>query len=432
MTSLLGSVFSSFNFFLLFRYDVMLALIAGVLVLIFLVATVLFGLLEIRYQREMLGVQGRIAGTVLQLFNGISKFRMAAAESRAFFIWAKAFAEQKRISYRARLVDISMAVFQSFFPLVTSMIIFYMVARTRGAMTAGDFTAFMAAFGTFLTAMLSMANAALSLVKIVPLYERARPILETLPETHEQLEDPGEISGAIEVKHVYFRYHPDQPHVLRDVSLTIRQGEFVAFVGASGSGKSTMMRLLLGFEQPESGSIYYDGQDIRTLDAHTLRRHFGVVLQNSKIMSGDIYTNIAGSSQLTIQEAWEVAAMAGLDEDIRNMPMGMHTVLSEGGGTLSGGQRQRLMIARAIARRPKILFFDEATSALDNRTQAIVSESLERLQVTRIVIAHRLSTITRADRIYVFDKGTIVQSGTCEELLSAPGPFAEQAKRQLA
>jgi NHLM bacteriocin system ABC transporter ATP-binding protein len=432
LTSLLSGIFSSFNFFLLFRYDVILALLAGVLVFISMLVTVGFGIWQVRLQRKLLNMQGRISGTVLQLFNGISKFRTAASENRAFFLWAKLFGEQKKISFKARLVENYLAVFQSFYPLVTTMVIFFLVAASRQSMSAGDFTAFMAAFNTFLTGMLSVTSSVISLVQIVPMYERAKPILQSVPETHNLLDDPGDISGHIEVRHVSFRYHPDQPYVLNDVSLSIKPGQFVAFVGASGSGKSTLMRLLLGFEQPESGSIYYDGKDLRNLDVHLLRRQFGVVLQNSRIMAGDIFTNIVGSAPLTLENAWEAAAMAGLDEDIRAMPMGMHTIVSEGGGTLSGGQRQRLMIARAIARRPKILFFDEATSALDNRTQAIVSESLERLQATRIVIAHRLSTIANADWIYVFDKGRIVQQGTYHDLISQPGPFQEQARRQLA
>ncbi|WP_434748719.1 NHLP bacteriocin export ABC transporter permease/ATPase subunit [Paenibacillus amylolyticus] len=430
--SLLTGVFSVFQYVLLFRYSPSLALVAGVLVLISMSFTVGIGLLQIRYQRRLLDIQGRISGTVLQLLNGISKFRMAAAENRAFFLWARAFAEQKKLSFKVRMLDNYSSVFQSFFPLVTSMVLFYLVVSSNSELSAGQFIAFFAAFSSFLMAMLGMASALLSVVNIVPLYERAKPILKTLPELHDQLEDPGEVSGAIEIRHIQFRYEEDQPLVLNDLSMNIKAGQYVAFVGASGCGKSTLMRLLLGFEQPQGGSVYFDGQDLRSLDVGLLRSQFGVVLQNSKLMSGDIFTNIIGTSNLSLQDAWEAAEMAGFDEDIRSMPMAMHTVISEGGGTLSGGQRQRLMIARAIAKRPKILFFDEATSALDNRTQSIVSQSLTKLQVTRIVIAHRLSTITQADHIYVFDKGQIIQSGTYEELLQQRGLFAELASRQLA
>jgi ATP-binding cassette subfamily C protein len=214
--------------------------------------------------------------------------------------------------------------------------------------------------------------------------------------------------------------------------LNIEAGEFAALVGPSGSGKSSLLRLLLGFDTPESGAIYYDGQDLHGLDLQAVRRQLGVVLQNGKLMPGDIRTNIVGMSALTIEDAWEAVRMAGLDKEIEQMPMGMHTVIGEGGSTLSGGQRQRLLIARAIVTKPRILFFDEATSALDNAAQAVVAASLERLQATRVVIAHRLSTIVKADRIFVLDAGRLVQTGTYAELVNQPGLFADLVKRQLA
>jgi len=240
------------------------------------------------------------------------------------------------------------------------------------------------------------------------------------------------LTGDIEVQHAMFRYHQDGPLVLRDVSFQIPAGEFVAFVGPSGSGKSTLLRLLLGFETVEGGSVSYDGQDVGSLDIRAVRRQIGVVLQSGRLLSGDIFTNIVGSVAATLEEAWEAARMAGLAEDIEAMPMGMHTVVNDGGGTLSGGQRQRLLIARAIVNKPRILLFDEATSALDNRTQAIVSKSLESLRATRVVVAHRLSTIINASRIFVLERGRLVQTGSYAELMEQKGPFAELAKRQIA
>jgi ATP-binding cassette subfamily C protein len=266
----------------------------------------------------------------------------------------------------------------------------------------------------------------------VPLYERAAPILKTLPEVDSTRSNPGELSGAIEANHLVFRYRPDSPLVLRDLSFTVQPGQFVAFVGPSGCGKSTLLRLLLGFEQPESGAVYFDGQDLAGLDVQAVRRQMGVVLQTGKLISGDILTNIIGAAPLTVDDAWEAARLSGLDRDIQAMPMGLHTVINESGGGLSGGQRQRMMIARAIVAKPRLLLFDEATSALDNHTQSIVSQSLKGLKATRIVIAHRLSTIIDADRIFVVDKGRIEQSGTYEELMKQGGLFAELAKRQLA
>lgn len=209
-------------------------------------------------------------------------------------------------------------------------------------------------------------------------------------------------------------------------------GEFIALIGGSGSGKSTILRLLLGFETPIAGSIYYDGQDLSGLDVDAVRRQLGVVLQNGQLSSASIFENIAGGAQITLDEAWEAARMSGFAEDITAMPMQMHTVVSEGGGNLSGGQRQRLLIARALALKPRILLFDEATSALDNRTQAIVSESLDKLQVTIIAIAHRLSTIRNAHRIYVLQAGRVVQQGTFQELAAVEGLFAQLMARQMA
>jgi len=269
-------------------------------------------------------------------------------------------------------------------------------------------------------------------VGVLPLYQRCKPIIETLPETDQAMADPGRLTGEFEVSHLSFRYTPDGPLILNDVSLRVLPGQFVAVVGSSGSGKSTLFRLLLGFEKYESGGIFYDGQDLTGLDVRELRRQMGVVLQNGQLLGGDIFTNIVGSSRLTINDAWEAVRMAGLEEDIKDMPMGMHTVISHGGGGLSGGQRQRLLIARALAAEPRILFFDEATSALDNRTQAVVNRSLEGLRITRVAIAHRLSTIVNADSIYVLDQGRIVQQGTYEELMAQPGLFVELARRQLA
>jgi ATP-binding cassette subfamily C protein len=266
---------------------------------------------------------------------------------------------------------------------------------------------------------------------VIPQYERLKPILDAPSEMSRERVDPGRLSGNIEVTNLTFRYADDGPLILNDVSFAARAGEMIALVGPSGSGKSTIVRLLLGFEQPESGAIYYDGADLAGLNLEAVRQQFGVVLQHGQLVSGDVLSNIIGPWNLTLDDAWNAARMVGLEEDIQDMPMGMHTLVSEDGGTFSGGQKQRLLIARAIVHEPAVLLLDEATSALDNRTQQIVSESLRDMNVTRIVIAHRLSTILNADRIYVVDGGRIVESGTYESLLKADGPFAALAKRQL-
>jgi len=311
------------------------------------------------------------------------------------------------------------------------MAIFATIVYGSSSLSTGRFLAFSSAFGQFLAAMLSLTAVFVSILQIVPIFQRAQPILDAEPEVGTAKADPGIITGDVEINHVSFRYRPDGPLILDDLSIHINPGEFVAFVGPSGSGKSTIMRLLMGFEAPSSGTIYYDRQDLSDLDVRSIRRQVGVVLRHSQLMPGDIQANILGNSGYTVTDAWDAARMAGIDEDIKSMPMGMFTAVSEGISTLSGGQRQRLMIARALVSKPRVVFFDEATSALDNHTQAMVSRSLEALQATRIVIAHRLSTIRMADHIYVIRAGRIVQHGTYDELIANDGPFLELAKRQL-
>jgi ATP-binding cassette subfamily C protein len=266
---------------------------------------------------------------------------------------------------------------------------------------------------------------------VIPLYERARPILQAVPEAVASAHLPGRLTGAIDISGLSFGYGADGPDVLSGINITIRPGEFIALVGASGCGKSTLLRLLLGFETPRSGAIYYDGQDLSGLDKVAIRRQIGTVLQSGKLIAGDMFTNIVGTAPLAMEDAWEAARMAGLDEDIKAMPMGMHTMINDGATTISGGQRQRMMIARAIVSKPAILLLDEATSALDNRTQAIVTSSIATLKATRIVVAHRLSTIAGADRIFFIERGRIVESGTYQELMALNGRFKTLAERQL-
>jgi NHLM bacteriocin system ABC transporter ATP-binding protein len=436
ISSVLSGIFSVFSLALMFYYSLPLALLGlGLSVIAFVVPT-LAGAAQVKRYRVLSTVRGRISGMLLQFLGGIAKLRVTGKEVRAFSAWAGEFTRQKREATAARKLSNLLAVFTSSFPLLSIAAIFYVNSALAGdskfaSLTTGQFLAFYAAFFGFLNAGLELSSAVVSVLGIVPLFERARPILATLPEVSAAKSYPGELTGAIEVSHVFFRYRRDLPLVLNGLSLKVHAGEFVALVGASGCGKSTLMRLLLGFEQPESGSIHFDGQDLAGLDLPAVRRQIGVVLQNGKLQTGDIFQNIIGALPLTIDDAWEAARQAGLDEEIRAMPMGMYTVLSEGGGGLSGGQRQRLMIARAIVAKPRMLLFDEATSALDNQTQAIVSRSLEALKATRIVIAHRLSTIVNADRIYVVDAGTVAEEGTYEVLLQKDGLFAKLAKRQL-
>lgn len=433
-SALLGGIFSLFSFALLFSYSVTLALAATALAGAAIVFSAVATLVMVKLNRRILAIEGTITGHVAEMLQGVAKFRISGTEPRAFARWAHDYALQKQAMLAAAKVSLATRLFNSVFPAITAIVLYAFAASMAHAdphFSTGRFLAFNAAFGQFLGAMLGVAAAVLSLVSIVPAYERARPILQELPELKPGLKKPGPLSGDIEVSHVGFRYRQDGPQVLDDVSFTIRPGQYVAFVGESGSGKSTLLRLLLGFESPAAGSISYDGQNLADLDMQAVRRQIGVVLQSGKLMSADIFTNIVGAALLGMDDAWRAAEGAGLADDIRAMPMGMHTVVNESGSGLSGGQRQRLLIARAIVHRPRLLFFDEATSALDNQTQSVVSRSLDVMQATRIVIAHRLSTVRHADAILVFKGGSLLEAGTFEELLEKDGYFADLAKRQL-
>jgi NHLM bacteriocin system ABC transporter ATP-binding protein len=432
--AMMGSILALGNFCLMYWYSWKMALWATVIIAVIIAVTITGSLFQLRPQRRATALQSRSSGIVLQLLSGISKIRVAGAEIPAFALWVHPFSDQRRLQYQARRISTWVAAFNAAMPVASYAIIFYIalpLIADEHTLGVGDFLAFLTAFSASTTSLIGTCLALLATANVIPLYEQARPILESTPEVDAAKADPGTLTGDIEVQQAMFRYHRDGPLVLRDVAVHIRSGEFVAFVGPSGSGKSTLLRLLLGFETLESGGIYYDGQEIGGVDVQAIRRQMGVVLQSGRPMSGDIFGNIVGSSAASLDEAWEAARMAGLDADIEAMPMGMHTVVSEGAGTLSGGQRQRLMIARAIVNRPRIVLFDEATSALDNRSQELVSASLERLQATRIVVAHRLSTIKNADQIYFMERGQIIEAGRYQELMAQEGRFAELARRQI-
>jgi NHLM bacteriocin system ABC transporter ATP-binding protein len=431
LTALLTSISSLFNFVLMMVYDVELASVAAVLALISVFIAAGVGVASVLIRRELAEVDGKVASLVLQLLSGISKLRVAGAERRAFTLWAKQFAKKRLLGHRSREVESGLLVVNAAWPTLMSIVMFQMVASSTELGT-GQFIAFNVAFGIFVAGLVELTKNSVELLHLVPVMERARPLFEATPEVDDDKQHPGKLRGAIQVSHVSFRYSPDGPLILDDVDFEIAPGEFIAIVGASAAGKSTLLRVMLGFEKPDSGSVSYDRQQLASLDVIEVRRQLGVVLQTGQPVQGDIMENIFASRRLTIQDAWEAARAAGLAEDIERMPMKMHTVLNQGATSLSGGQRQRLMIARAIVTKPRILFFDEATSALDNETQAQVTKSLERLQATRVVVAHRLSTIENADRIIVLERGRVVQVGTYTELMEVEGVFKDIARRQTA
>ena len=413
----------------LFSYAPALAGTAVTVIALTAAMTVLTGYLRTKETREFLQENAEESGISYALISGMQKLRLSGAEKRAFARWARSYAAGAKIEYNPPFfLKISSAVIMAI-PLIGLAVIYYLA--TEAGVSPSSYLAFSAAYGATTGAFSAFAGIVTSAAEIGPILEMAEPILKAEPEMTEEKEIVTRLSGRIELSHVSFRYHENMPNVIDDLSLNIKAGEYVAIVGRTGCGKSTLMRLLLGFETPQKGAVYYDRKDIRSLDLQSLRRRMGVVMQNGSLFLGDIYANITVSApQLTVDDAWEAAEKAGIADDIRAMPMGMHTIIGEGQGGISGGQKQRIMIARAIAPKPKILIFDEATSALDNRTQKQVANALAGLDCTRIVIAHRLSTVKDCDRILVLDGGKIIEEGSYASLVEKGGFFAELVERQ--
>ena len=440
MRSLFSSFFSLLNLGLMLFYSFKLSLAAIGIAIVNVIVTVISGILTRRKMKPLQKIQGEIFGFTVQLIGGISKLRIAGAEKRSFASWTKKYSQELTLTLSTEAIEDALNLFNTLLPTVSSIVIFILAvhliteAQSQGELwiSTGTFLAFNSAFGTFLRGITSLSDTIIQVLEVTILWERAQPILEAAPEVDLNKANPGKLRGHLKLDRVTFRYRDNGPLTLNQVTVEANVGEFIALVGPSGSGKSTLVRLMLGFETPEDGTIYYDGQDLTGLDISAIRRQLGVVLQNGRINTGSIFDNISSGALVTMDEVWEAARLAGFAKDIEQMPMRIHTVVSEGGTNLSGGQRQRLLIARSLVLKPKLLIFDEATSALDNRTQAIVSESLESLKVTRIFIAQRLSTIRNADRIYVIEAGEVVQQGTFDELSARPGVFAQLMSRQIA
>jgi ABC-type bacteriocin/lantibiotic exporter with double-glycine peptidase domain len=397
-------------------------------------ATVLFTALITFVQqsinRKKMELSPKLQSFVYSLFSGIQKIKVTGSEKRAFSKWAQSYSEVKALDYSPPFIIKVSGVINLIISSVSTIAIYYFAASSFVSLS--DYQSFNEAFGGVSGAIMALSGIVLQIANLGPILDMVKPLIECEPESSESKKIVTSLSGEIEVNKIKFRYDENGPLILDDINIKIKKGEYVGIVGKTGCGKSTLLRLLLGFEKPEHGEIYYGKGDIKNLDLKSLRQNVGVVMQNGSLFPGDIFSNIVVTSPWkTLQDAWSAAEMAGIDEEIKAMPMGMHTVIAEGTGGISGGQKQRIMIARALIGKPSILFFDEATSALDNITQHHISENISRLRCTRLVIAHRLSTIKNCDRILVMDQGKIVEEGKYEDLMQKKGRFYELAIRQV-
>ncbi len=429
---ILTAVFSVMYLIMMFRFSVYLA-VCGLLMLI-PASVVLFwlGFREAKLEREKLTAELKSNAAIYDYLEGIEKIKITQAENRALSRYLNLFIRTRSTDMKAGMTTVLTGALTDCLPLLFSAVLYAQMIKGASVMSVGTFSGFIAAFSAVCSAMMSLVRNFLMFNMAGALFTNAEPILATLPESNKESVSPEEVTGELEADHVFFSYSPDAEPVLKDISFHLKPGEYAAVVGASGSGKSTLLKLLLGFEKPDLGKIYYGRQDLDTLDKRELRKKLGVVLQNDGLISGSIYENISITApNVKMERVEETLREVGLSDDIKAMPMGLHTVVSEGGGTISGGQMQRILIARAVVGNPNIIFLDEATSALDNVTQDQVMDTLRGLKATKLVIAHRLTTVRNCDRIFVMDKGRIVEEGSYDTLMERKGLFFELAKRQL-
>ncbi|MCE2389909.1 MAG: ATP-binding cassette domain-containing protein [Proteobacteria bacterium] len=415
-------------------YDPALGGVAFSFALLSLLVTVALGLRQIRPHGRMLRAVQGLSGRLFQLINGISKLRVEAAEGSAFAVWARSFREQKKSELQLGGLETQQQAFGAALPFLAGAVL--LLATTlfgRPNLTVGDFLVVFTLFMLFQTAVVRLGSSFSAVAAIRPALDQIQPLLAEPLETSAEGDPVEVLGGEIAFDHVSFRYDPEGPLILEDVSIHAKPGEFVAIAGESGAGKSTLFRLALGLDKPSGGSVYYDGRDLKNLNLKQVRRQIGAVPQAVQLHPQDLWDNIVGDRlEATEEDAWQAARLAAVDRQIAAMPMGMLTPVGASAAVTSGGESQRIRIAHALLRNPRILLLDEATNWLDNETQSRIMQNLERLTSTRIVIAHRLSTLQHADRIYVMRAGKVVQSGSFAELANTEGVFRNLVQRQIA
>ncbi len=432
--SLLSAVFLLPVFGVIFFYDATLGIVALVFSLVALAVTVVLGLRQIAPHGRMIGAVRRVAGHLFQVVGGIAKLRVENAEGSAFAIWARDYREQKRAELELGALEGHARAFGDALPFLAGAVLLFVVANAdERNVPVGDFLVVYTVFVVFQSAIARLGESFGTVAAMVPAFDQMRPLLGAVPEAEVEGEPVERLGGDVLFDHVSFRYDPEGPLILDDVTIRARPGEFIAIAGESGAGKSTLFRLALGIDRPSAGAVYYDGRDLKHLNLKQVRRRIGTVPQSVRLHPQDIWDNIVAHHEgTTTEEVWETARAAGMEREIKAMPMGMMTMVGGSGGVLSGGESQRVTIARSLIGGPRIMLLDEATNWLDNESQAEVMRNLALLTSTRIVIAHRLSTLEQADRIYVMQAGKVVQDGSFAELMEVEGVFRELVRRQVA
>ena len=430
--SFLSIIFLLPVFGVIFFYDATLGLITLVFSLASLLVAVALGLRQISPYGRMISAARRVAGRLFQLVGGISKLRMDNAEGSAYAIWARDYREQKRAEIELGALEGHSRAFGAALPFLAGGVLLFAVAGERN-IPVGDFLVVYTVFIVFQSAIARLGESFGAIAAMRPAFEQMRPLLSAVPETVTEGEPVEYLGGEILFDRISFRYDPDGPLILDDVTIHARPGEFVAIAGESGAGKSTLFRLALGIDWPTAGAVYYDGRDLKHLNLKQVRRKIGAVPQSVGLHPQDLWDNLVSHHDgVATEEVWAAARTAEVEAQIRDMPMGMMTMVGASGSVLSGGESQRITIARSVIGSPRIMLLDEATNWLDNESQAKVMRNLADLTSTRLIIAHRLSTLEQADRIYVLQAGKVVQCGSFNELKEVDGVFKELIKRQIA
>lgn len=424
LSTLLTFLFSAVMFIQFFIYGGPLLTTGIIVIMIQLFAIMMEYYYTEKVQLSVNASGSHLIGTLFALFSGIQKIKTSGAEFRAFHQWAKAYAPSEMYSSSQPLASFyitGVSYCLKFLPMIVTM-----WAAWHYGLALSDYIAYCAVLSLVCKAVSQLQGITKMVSRLLPETRLCQPIMAATPEVKEGRRVVKRITGQIDIRGLKFHYADDMPLLFDGLNLTINSGDYVALVGTSGCGKSTLMRLMLGLEHPLGGSIFYDQYDLSDINLRSLRQYcIGICMQDGQLIEGTIRDNIIFSDpHLTDEDAWEAARLAALDKDIRKFPLGMDTPITVDGKGVSGGQRQRILIARALVRKPKVLFLDEATSALDNISQHIVVENLAKLTCTRIVIAHRLSTIRQCNRIIVLKDGRVADDGNFKEL-QARGYFSD-------
>lgn len=424
--AIFSTIVAFISVFMMFYYLPMMATIVVSLLGLYFFSLVVLSLLRLKIYFDSIRMFQSTTSFLFQLCRGLSKIKATASENIMLTKWFKRYVILERVMFKVHGMNIIEDIFKSGINITLLSIIFLSIIILQPEkISLGSYIGFTVAYGQFFVGICSMANLVNEVLQNVSTLRMIKPFLNAPTELDLTADlKKWELTGSISAHDVNFTYpNTDQP-VLKKINFAVSPGEMVSIVGPSGCGKSTLLAILLGFEKPQSGCVMYDGQPLSELNLRALRNQFGVVLQGSKLVSGSIKENIIGHhSAMSEEELWRIAKAACILDDIQKMPMGFHTMVSALDGQVSGGQVQRILIAKALAKKPKILFLDEATSALDSITQAQVMKNIESLGITRIVLAHRLSTIKQADKILVLQDGAVVESGDFNSLIELKGLF---------